>query len=85
VLALGFSFAWPFLVEEYALNRLRTTSGLTPVNTHAPRSWTGVLILCPCLMLLFPQWKNLRKYPRPRNDEQIQAKKAFSQVAIEFV
>jgi hypothetical protein len=44
---------------------------VTPADTHGLWPWTGVLILCLCLVLLFSQWKRLRQYLRRRNDEQI--------------
>ena len=51
----------------------------TTDSAQAPhtRPWTGVLMLCLCLVLLLPQWKHLRQYLRQGNDEQIQAKKTF--------
>jgi nickel/cobalt transporter (NicO) family protein len=51
---------------------------VTPKDTHEPRPWTGVLMLCLCLVLLFSQSKHLRQYLRRPNDEQTQAKKPFS-------
>ena len=41
------------------------TDTVAPMNTHEPRSWTGVLILCLCLVLLFSQWRHLRKFLAP--------------------
>lgn len=43
---------------------MRLSFHVTPPDTHAPRPWTGVLMLCLCLVLLFPQWKHLRQYLR---------------------
>jgi hypothetical protein len=37
---------------------------VTPADTHAPRHWAGVLLLCLYVVLLFPVWKHLRRYLR---------------------
>lgn len=47
------------------------TSHVTPADTHGPWLWTGMLILCLCLALLFSQWKHLRQYLRRPEREQI--------------
>jgi hypothetical protein len=44
---------------------------VTPAGTHSPWPWVGVLMLCPCLVLLFSQRKRLRRHLRRRKDEQI--------------
>ena len=49
----------------------RVIPHVTPADTHGPWLWTSVLLLCLCLVLLFPQWKHLRQYLRRPNDEQI--------------
>ncbi len=59
-------------------HEMRLSFHVTTTGTRRTRSWTGVLIFCLCLAVLFPQWKHLRQYLRRRNDEQIQAKKTFS-------
>jgi hypothetical protein len=48
---------------------MRLSFHVTRTDTHAPRPWTGVLLLCLCVVLLFPQWKHLRQYLRRRNHE----------------
>jgi hypothetical protein len=53
---------------------LRLRFHVTPTDTHEPRPWTGVLMLCLCLVLLFPQWKHVREYLRRRNDEHSSAR-----------
>jgi hypothetical protein len=57
---------------------LRLSFHVAPAETSGLRFWTGMLLLCLCLALLFPQWKHLRQYLRLDSDEQIQAKKTFS-------
>jgi hypothetical protein len=49
-----------------------------PADTRGLGPWTGALMLCLCLALVFSQWKRLRQYLRRRNDERIQAKNTFS-------
>jgi hypothetical protein len=44
---------------------------VTLADTHRLWPWTGVLILCLGLVLLFSQWKHLRRYLRRPNDEKI--------------
>ena len=48
---------------------MRLSFHFTPANVQGPQPWTGVLMLCLCLALLFPQWKHLRQYLRRRNNE----------------
>jgi hypothetical protein len=48
---------------------LRLSFHVTPAAPHGSRLWTGLLILCLCLVLLFPLWKYLRQYLRRRDDE----------------
>jgi hypothetical protein len=43
------------------------TPHVSSADTHSPWTWTGVLILCLCPVLLFPLWKHMRR----RNDEQL--------------
>ncbi len=43
---------------------MRLSFHVTPADTHGPRPWTGVLMLCLCLVLLFPRWKHLRRHER---------------------
>ncbi|MDQ3258918.1 MAG: hypothetical protein M3R15_34490 [Acidobacteriota bacterium] len=50
---------------------MRLSFHVTPADTHGPRSWTGMLMLCLCLVLLFPLWKQLRQSRADSNDEQI--------------
>jgi hypothetical protein len=42
----------------------RLSFHVTPADTHGPRPRTGVLMLCLCLVLLFPRWKHLRRHER---------------------
>ena len=57
---------------------MRLSFQVTPSDTHTPRPWRAVLVLCLGLALLLPRWKHLRQYWRRHNDEQIHAKKTFS-------
>jgi hypothetical protein len=57
---------------------LRLRFHLTPTDTRGPRTWTGVLMFCLCLLLLLPQWKRLRQFLRRWNEKKIYAKKIVS-------
>ena len=57
---------------------MRLSFHVTSTDTNMWRPWRAVLMVCLGLVLLFPQWKHLRRHLRRRNDEQIQAKKTFS-------
>ena len=53
--------------DRYPLQReMRLSFHVTPTDTRGPQPWTGVLMLCLCLVLFFSRWKHLRQYlPRP--------------------
>ena len=48
---------------------MRLSFHVTPADIHVRQPWTVVLMLCLCLVLLFPRWKHLRQCWRRRNDE----------------
>lgn len=54
---------------------LRLRFHIISASTRDALRWQGVLGLCLCLLLLFPQWKYLRQYLQRGSDEQI--KKSF--------
>lgn len=40
---------------------MRLSLHVTSAGTRGPRLWTGVLMLCVCLVLLIPRWKRRRR------------------------
>jgi hypothetical protein len=57
---------------------MRLSFHVNPTPAGGPRPWAVVLMLCVCLVLLFPQWKYLRRYSDRRNNETIHTKKTLS-------
>jgi hypothetical protein len=45
-------------------HEMRLSFHVTPADTRGLQPWAGALMLCLCLVLLFPQWKHLRQYLR---------------------
>jgi hypothetical protein len=63
---------------------LRINFHATPAVAHAGWRWTGVFIFCLCLALFLLQWKRLRSFLRPFDDEQINAKKTNCRNGIQL-
>ncbi len=69
--------------ERDSLQReMRLSFHITSRGIRGPRPWAGVLMLCLCLALLFPQWKHLRRYLRRINKVKIQAKKPLQPTEV---